>query len=266
MAETSKRFQHSFKKTLLPQENLPKNQFGHTILHGNTDSDGLTSSEQMQFTVDPLRGVQANTSILDSASQVLTNMYNNLSDDDPRRQIILEQIRQMGEDNSSENTFEEELELASEPEINTTGNEFIDKILAIDTEDDGEIENTNNISNWVKEQQRRVVKKPILTRSHEILNKETEEDDIQMEEPTRLKGVLPQSKTLVPKQVTAQKAVTFNPINKQNQTCHNCDSPVPPMAKFCPECGQSLISKFCIECGFEYKGKERFCPECGQTR
>lgn len=41
--------------------------------------------------------------------------------------------------------------------------------------------------------------------------------------------------------------------------------PVPPGAKFCPECGAPLTSKFCAQCGKPLPGGAKFCPECGHA-
>ncbi len=46
--------------------------------------------------------------------------------------------------------------------------------------------------------------------------------------------------------------------------CPKCNKPVPPSAKFCPECGapQQLT---CPQCGQPVEGSAKFCPECGKS-
>ena len=239
MPENTKRFQHSFRKTLLPQDELPKNQFGHTM---NGDVQQQEKDIDIDYVIDPIHGLQVNTnSILDSASSVLINMYQNISDDDPRKKTILEQIQQMGLQPIEEEIVEEEIVEEEKQNLNNINSDFIDKILAIDTEDDGETEDvvdTNTITNWMTEQQKRIIRKPSLIRN-------TEENKI----PNPI--------------IKNQQDI---PIKQIKTHICNCGTETPINAKFCPECGESLISKFCIECGFEYKNKEKFCPECGQSR
>lgn len=48
-------------------------------------------------------------------------------------------------------------------------------------------------------------------------------------------------------------------------TCPKCEKPLASNAKFCPECGASLINKeFCPECGAKLNPGAKFCQECGQ--
>ena len=48
-------------------------------------------------------------------------------------------------------------------------------------------------------------------------------------------------------------------------TCPKCEKPLAANAKFCPECGASLINKeFCPECGAKLNPGAKFCQECGQ--
>ena len=47
-------------------------------------------------------------------------------------------------------------------------------------------------------------------------------------------------------------------------TCPNCNAPLAPNAKFCPECGTKIQEKkFCAECGAALSPGVKFCPECG---
>jgi membrane protease subunit (stomatin/prohibitin family) len=48
--------------------------------------------------------------------------------------------------------------------------------------------------------------------------------------------------------------------------CPQCNQPVPPGAKFCPQCGARLTlppGRFCSHCGAELPPEAKFCPQCG---
>ena len=45
--------------------------------------------------------------------------------------------------------------------------------------------------------------------------------------------------------------------------CPACGAAVSPNAKFCPECGKSLL-RACPACGAALSANAKFCPECGQ--
>ena len=45
--------------------------------------------------------------------------------------------------------------------------------------------------------------------------------------------------------------------------CPGCHKQVKKGAKFCPECGASLVAK-CPKCGKEVKPGAKLCPECGE--
>jgi membrane protease subunit (stomatin/prohibitin family) len=48
--------------------------------------------------------------------------------------------------------------------------------------------------------------------------------------------------------------------------CPKCGSPVAAGAKFCPECGQSMVPQsggLCAACGAKLTPGAKFCPECG---
>lgn len=47
--------------------------------------------------------------------------------------------------------------------------------------------------------------------------------------------------------------------------CPNCQAGISPGAKFCPECGFSLVKR-CIHCNAELNGNPKFCPECGKPQ
>jgi hypothetical protein len=48
-------------------------------------------------------------------------------------------------------------------------------------------------------------------------------------------------------------------------TCPKCEKPLASNAKFCPECGASLINKeVCPTCGAKLIPDAKFCQECGQ--
>lgn len=46
--------------------------------------------------------------------------------------------------------------------------------------------------------------------------------------------------------------------------CPECDSPLKPGDKFCPQCGFKL-PLFCANCGVALSQEFRFCPSCGQA-
>ena len=50
---------------------------------------------------------------------------------------------------------------------------------------------------------------------------------------------------------------------KAGGVCPNCGAAVSAGAKFCPECGKSLI-RACPACGAALPANVKFCPECGQ--
>ncbi len=46
--------------------------------------------------------------------------------------------------------------------------------------------------------------------------------------------------------------------------CLSCGTLCDEKAKFCPECGNSMLTKKkCPKCNSEYEGNPKFCPECG---
>lgn len=57
--------------------------------------------------------------------------------------------------------------------------------------------------------------------------------------------------------------------NLQQQTAHTgracakCGAELTPRAKFCPECGEPVLS-VCPKCGATLSAKAKFCPECGE--
>jgi len=63
----------------------------------------------------------------------------------------------------------------------------------------------------------------------------------------------------------AESLSTENPVklSKTNtKQCSVCGASVKANAKFCPECGVSLVKK-CAKCGTVVDDKSKFCPECG---
>ncbi|MEZ4528860.1 MAG: SPFH domain-containing protein [Desulfobacterales bacterium] len=73
----------------------------------------------------------------------------------------------------------------------------------------------------------------------------------------------------------AMFAQYFSPKNAQNaapeaekicSACPECQSPVQPDAKFCPQCGhQLLIFRQCAKCGKNLTPGAKFCSRCGQS-
>ena len=58
---------------------------------------------------------------------------------------------------------------------------------------------------------------------------------------------------------------TANQSNQKNEIeCKNCKTSISATAKFCPECGNPILSIFkCSNCGNLVKENAKFCPECG---
>jgi membrane protease subunit (stomatin/prohibitin family) len=47
-------------------------------------------------------------------------------------------------------------------------------------------------------------------------------------------------------------------------TCPKCNAPLAAKAKFCPECGATILSQaHCTQCGAKLKAGAKFCAECG---
>jgi predicted amidophosphoribosyltransferase len=47
-------------------------------------------------------------------------------------------------------------------------------------------------------------------------------------------------------------------------TCPQCEAPLAPNAKFCPECGTKIKGeRHCTECGAKLADGAKFCAECG---
>lgn len=63
-----------------------------------------------------------------------------------------------------------------------------------------------------------------------------------------------------------EKKLTANDWNDQKKAaCPKCNASIPAHAKFCTECGESLISdKKCSNCGVKLEAETKFCPDCGQ--
>ncbi|MDE7078590.1 MAG: SPFH domain-containing protein [Clostridia bacterium] len=55
-----------------------------------------------------------------------------------------------------------------------------------------------------------------------------------------------------------EKIVSIGKIN-----CPKCGKEVDAKTKFCPECGAKMGEKVCKECGHKLQGNQKFCPECG---
>jgi membrane protease subunit (stomatin/prohibitin family) len=57
------------------------------------------------------------------------------------------------------------------------------------------------------------------------------------------------------------------PPTIQMATCKQCSEPLPPGAKFCPNCGTAAPQgpAHCTQCGTELPGGAKFCPNCGNA-
>ena len=55
-----------------------------------------------------------------------------------------------------------------------------------------------------------------------------------------------------------EKVVTIGKVN-----CPKCGKEIDAKTKFCPECGAKIGEKVCKDCGHKLQGNQKFCPECG---
>ena len=255
MVDFDERNRYSFKRKLGEQVDIPKNQFGQSII----SEQELQSQEQIDVSMHPKHGLQGNVSILHSAPKVLENMMNALPEDDPQRQVIAEQI--------------EALRLQSEEEVNKA------------------IENKQFIA-----EQTEYVR--LLT---EEIAKGTEESAVE-EQPTKTLFVLPEHYSdmdlidrhesflqnildidencddeasgvlltrlgdIQSEKLTNKKVFRGTKLCSDKKICSKCKSEVPSNAKFCVECGNSLVVKFCSQCAYQFSDLDKFCPECGTQR
>lgn len=49
-------------------------------------------------------------------------------------------------------------------------------------------------------------------------------------------------------------------------TCTNCNAPNDKTARFCQQCGQSLVIMKCTGCKSTLKPEAKFCDQCGVSR
>lgn len=52
----------------------------------------------------------------------------------------------------------------------------------------------------------------------------------------------------------------------KGKICFNCGAECDNDAKFCGQCGASLLDEFCPNCGTKLSPSDKFCPECGKKR
>lgn len=65
----------------------------------------------------------------------------------------------------------------------------------------------------------------------------------------------------------AETAAQGNSNRLAHATCPHCNASVVAAAKFCPECGKSMVLQMaCAKCGAKFSGAGKFCPECGEAR
>lgn len=58
----------------------------------------------------------------------------------------------------------------------------------------------------------------------------------------------------------------YNCGTKLTKQCSECGADLEEHIKFCPECGNNVISKNnCPECGTHYNEEQKFCLECGHA-
>ncbi len=60
------------------------------------------------------------------------------------------------------------------------------------------------------------------------------------------------------------KTITGAFVNGTNTVCPSCKTDNPVGAKFCKNCGTSLLDRFCSECGGKVDDDAKFCPNCGK--
>lgn len=230
MGDESKTYRHSFNRTLANKTNeLPKNQFGHTVLGESSDSN---TENEVSFVLHPEYGVLAESEI--ALPDVVQRMINGMDDNSPQKQLLLEQLGAIGLD-ISDDQQEQEIE-ENIAENNTTDYEgIIQAIMCIDSE------------------------------CSDIMSEDVSIDDystvIRIQKPIEQKEVS--------KNIIANAPVRNNKIPQSSileQECIKCKVLIPENAKFCPECGAAQKVKHCVECGFKFISSEKFCPECGTHR
>jgi hypothetical protein len=69
----------------------------------------------------------------------------------------------------------------------------------------------------------------------------------------------------VQKAVAAPEPLTHAPASaRHGELCAGCNEPLPPSARFCPECGRTVNGQtFCLSCSGAMSPNSIFCPNCG---
>jgi RNA polymerase subunit RPABC4/transcription elongation factor Spt4 len=224
---------HSFRRRRLGDGvDISINQFGQTNLKTDDkdEPDQTNQSGIDGFVVHPKHGLQANTmSILNSVPQVIENMLDQMFEDDPKREALVEQLENLKELESKNKVLEMEStvvitetepkeQLAEQSEQSLDSDNFMQKIMQIDTSYD----DANDL--------------------------EEEEEELNL--------------TVIKSSIIGNK----NNISDTNIYCVKCKEVIPRIAKFCTECGASQVSQFCSSCGYKFDGAEKFCPNCGGKR
>jgi hypothetical protein len=118
---------YSFRRKLgVEPTDIPKNKFGQSVI-----SEKEQGNIEVDVIVDPEFGVQAKVkSSLDFAPKILENLLKNMPENDPQRQILLEQLEAL---KSNEEEFEEIPE-ETEKDVMEEHNEYIRKIMELEEE------------------------------------------------------------------------------------------------------------------------------------
>lgn len=144
MTEDTSRY--SFRRKIGEPVDVPKNQFGQVVVGGQEQE----TQQDVEIVFDTRQGVKAQMSILNMAPRVLENMRDALSEDDPQRDVITEQINALRDVSGEKITEEEPIvhEESSDQDDPNNHEAFIKKIMDIDDGDgdgDGEVFAESNV-------------------------------------------------------------------------------------------------------------------------
>ncbi|WP_369831420.1 zinc ribbon domain-containing protein [Dickeya sp. Secpp 1600] len=58
---------------------------------------------------------------------------------------------------------------------------------------------------------------------------------------------------------------SYPTVNHAGVSCPNCRSLHAPTARFCQQCGSSLVPAVCPQCSTSVQAGAKFCGQCGST-